>query len=134
MTRRILIADDEPHIVQVLSLKLRHAGWDVVTAVDGEDALHQILAEPPDLVITDIQMPYMTGIDLCQELLQRAALSCIPVIVLTARGHALNASDAELPNICHLVSKPFSPRSITEQVRALLDTAPRPQVGRSEAA
>ena len=59
----ILIVDDEAHILQVLSLKLRNCGYDIATAVDGEDALHQVKMNPPDLVITDVQMPYMNGLE-----------------------------------------------------------------------
>ena len=59
----ILIVDDEAHILQVLSLKLRNCGYSIATAVDGEDALHQAKTDPPDLVITDVQMPYMNGLE-----------------------------------------------------------------------
>ena len=61
--RRILIVDDEMHILQVLSLKLRNAGYDVLLAEDGEEALEVVLRERPDLVITDFQMPFMTGLE-----------------------------------------------------------------------
>jgi CheY-like chemotaxis protein len=61
MSHRILIVDDEAHILQVLSLKLRNAGYDVLTAVDGEEAFEYASKQQPDLVITDFQMPYMTG-------------------------------------------------------------------------
>ena len=73
MTYRILVVDDETHILQVLSLKLRNSGFEVSTAVDGEDALRQALDNPPDLIITDIQMPYMNGIELCSALVENKA-------------------------------------------------------------
>ena len=66
-THRILVVDDESHILHVLSLKLGKAGYDVLTAVDGEEGLHLARESKPDLVITDIQMPYMTGIELSRE-------------------------------------------------------------------
>lgn len=121
MPHRILVVDDEAHIVQVLSLKLRNAGYEVVSAVDGEEAFELASAEPPDLVITDFQMPYMTGLELCKALAEQPATADIPVILLTARGYALGPDDLALGNIKHVVSKPFSPRSILRQVEDLLD-------------
>ena len=63
--KKILVADDEAHILHVVSMKLRNAGFEVITAVDGEEALELCTAEKPDLLITDYQMPLMTGLELC---------------------------------------------------------------------
>jgi len=123
MPRRILVVDDESHILHVLSLKLRNSGFCVDTAVDGEDALHQIAAMAPDLVITDLQMPYVNGVELCRQLHGDAATADIPVIILTARGYALGDEAAGLGNVRQVVNKPFSPRTILEQVHRVLGTA-----------
>lgn len=120
MSRRILVVDDESHILHVLSLKLRNSGFIVDTAVDGEDALHQLASTQPDLVITDLQMPYVNGVELCRSLLGDPATADIPVIILTARGYALGSEAATLSNVQKVVSKPFSPRTILEQVRRVL--------------
>lgn len=120
MSRRILVVDDESHILHVLSLKLRNSGFIVDTAVDGEDALHQLASTQPDLVITDLQMPYVNGVELCRSLLGDPATADIPVIILTARGYALGSEAAILSNVQKVVSKPFSPRTILEQVRRVL--------------
>jgi two-component system alkaline phosphatase synthesis response regulator PhoP len=122
MSRRILIVDDESHILHVLSLKLRNSGFIVDTAVDGEDALHQIAAMAPDLVITDLQMPYVDGVELCRSLTEEAALADIPVIILTARGYKLGDEAAGLTNVRQVVNKPFSPRTILEHVHRVLGT------------
>ncbi len=122
MSRRILVVDDESHILHVLSLKLRNSGFLVDTAVDGEDALHQIAAMAPDLVITDLQMPYVNGLELCRRLADESTTADIPVIILTARGYALGDEAAGLHNVRQLVSKPFSPRTILEQVHRVLGT------------
>jgi two-component system alkaline phosphatase synthesis response regulator PhoP len=122
MSRRILIVDDESHIRHVLSLKLRNSGFIVDTAVDGEDALHQISVMPPDLVITDLQMPYVNGVELCRTLTKDAGLADIPVIILTARGYALGDEASGLNNVRQVVNKPFSPRTILEQVHRVLGT------------
>ena len=124
MPPRILVVDDEAHILKVLSLKLRHCGYEVITAVDGEDALHAALNEKPDLVITDIQMPYMNGLELAVSLLGNKKTSHIPVVVLTARGHTLSACDTKIANVKNVLSKPFSPRGIAELVASLLQDVP----------
>ncbi|MEZ6242899.1 MAG: response regulator [Phycisphaerales bacterium] len=120
----VLLADDEPHITLVVSRKLRSAGLDVVTAEDGEEALDLALERPPTLVITDLQMPYMTGIDLARALKSEASTSEIPVIMLTARGYVLNPAQLASTNIRFVMSKPFSAREILEKVFELLPDAP----------
>ena len=132
MSHKILVVDDEAHILQVLSLKLRNAGYDVITAVDGEEGLETALAERPDLVITDFQMPYVTGLELCQALAKDDATKSIPVVMLTARGYALDDDDLAIGNVKDVLSKPFSPRAILQRVEELL---PAPtSSSRSEAA
>ena len=110
MNKRILVVDDEAHIQHVLSLKLRNAGYEVITASDGEEGLHVATAASPDLVITDLQMPYMTGTDLCRAFAAREETRDIPVIILTARGYALSDDDLANGNI-EVVSKPFESSS-----------------------
>jgi len=132
MSARILVVDDESHILHVLSLKLRNAGYDVITACDGEEGLHVASAESPDLVITDLQMPYMTGIDLCRALAERRSTCEIPVIILTARGYALSDEDLAIGNIKEVVSKPFSPRLLIQMVQSQLNA--KDMIGRANAA
>lgn len=125
MSQRILVVDDEAHIVQVLSLKLRNAGYEVLTAVDGEEGFELATKHGPDLIITDFQMPYMTGLELCKELAGKPATCNIPVLMLTARGYALDPEDLAIGNIRDVLSKPFSPRAVVEQIQRIL----KPQVG-----
>lgn len=134
MSRRVLIVDDEAHIVQVVSLKLRNAGYEVITAVDGEEGLEVALRERPDLVITDFQMPYMTGLELCQALARDQSTADIPVLMLTARGYALGEDDLGLGNIKEVLTKPFSPRQIVQQVEQLLNGDAPEAKSRPEAA
>lgn len=121
MTYRILVADDEQHIVRVLSIKLRNAGYEVVTAADGEEAFELACEFCPDLIITDFQMPYMTGLELCRALASRPELRAVPVLMLTARGYALDDEDLATGNIKDVISKPFSPRAILQQVKSWLE-------------
>lgn len=124
---RILVVDDEQHIVQVVRMKLQNAGYEVITAVDGEEGYELASQNIPDLVITDFQMPYMTGLELCQALAKNSATKGIPVIILTARGYALDDQDLQIGNITDVMSKPFSPRSILERVEEILRNSGEPK-------
>lgn len=130
--RRILVVDDEAHITHVVALKLRNAGYAVTVAGDGEEAYELAVAEPPQMVITDLQMPYMSGLELCAKLKKHGPTSHVPAIMLTARGYALSESDLAPTNIRIVMSKPFGPRQLLEKVNEILGEA-RPD-GRSEAA
>ena len=121
MSKRVLVVDDEAFIVNVVELKLRNAGYEVLKAVDGEEAFEVVTQEIPDLVITDFQMPYMTGIELCRAMAEDPSTSHIPVIILTARGFAVDPEDLAVGNIKDVLSKPFSPRAVLELVGKLLD-------------
>src|SRR5438132_1326418 len=79
--KTILVADDESHILHVVSMKLRNAGFRVVTARDGREAFEMALHEKPDLLITDYHMPEMSGLELCQKLKEEASTSNIPAIM-----------------------------------------------------
>jgi CheY-like chemotaxis protein len=119
--KTILVADDESHILNVVSLKLRNAGFRVVTARDGQEAFEMAQAEKPDLLITDYHMPQLSGIELCQKLKQDPATSSIPAIMLTARGYQLEPGDTEQSGILRMLSKPFSPRQLLSTVNEVLE-------------
>ncbi len=118
--KTILVADDESHILHVVSLKLTNAGFNVVTACDGQEALELAMAERPDLLITDYHMPQLSGLELCQRLRQDPATSGIPTIMLTARGYTLDPQDTEQSGILRMLSKPFSPRQLLATVNEML--------------
>lgn len=129
MPRHILVIDDEAHILQVLSIKLRNAGYEVTTAVDGEEGLECATRIKPDLVITDFHMPYMTGLELCKALAADKSTAHIPVLMLTARGYALDEQDLAIGNIKDVLSKPFSPRVIVDQIQRIVGHAIGPKAG-----
>jgi len=133
MPQRILVIDDEMHILQVLSLKLRNAGFEVHTAVDGEEGLHLARTIQPDLIITDVQMPYMTGLELSRVLAGDVATAAIPVVILTARGYALDDDDIDTNNIVEVVSKPFSPRAVINLVCSTLEGSAQHTMNREAA-
>ena len=121
--RTILVADDESHILHVVSLKLRNAGFNVLTARDGQEALEIAQQEMPDLLITDYHMPQLSGLELCQRLKQDPATTNIPAIMLTARGYQLEPADTEQSGILRMLSKPFSPRQLLSTVNEVLNLA-----------
>ena len=114
--KTILVADDETHILNVVSLKLKNAGFRVVTARDGQEAWELAQQEKPDLLITDYHMPRMSGLDLCRRLTADAALGKTPAIMLSARGYDLNEKDTYESGIRMMISKPFSPRQLLSAV------------------
>ena len=118
--KKILVADDESHILHVVSLKLRNAGFTVVTACDGQEALELAQQENPDLIVIDYQMPHLSGVEVCQRLKQKEATNRIPAILLTARGYDLDLAVTQASGIVRILSKPFSPRQLLATVNEIL--------------
>ena len=120
MTKRVLLCDDEPPILRAAEFKLKRSGFDVVCACDGQQAWELIQQTPPDILVTDCQMPRMTGSELCQHVRHDERTRNLPVIMLTAKGFEITDQvQAEL-GISRLMSKPFSPRELLEAVTELL--------------
>lgn len=107
-------------------MKLTNAGYEVLTAVDGEEALELCAREKPDLLITDYQMPVMSGLELCKQLRSDDQTRNIPAIMLTARGFDIEPSDMVAAGITAVLGKPFSPREVLAKVNDLLDVAGTP--------
>ena len=118
---RILVVDDEIDISTVLSVTLRRAGFDVRTASDGIEAIEAIRAEPPDLVILDVMMPRMSGLDVCKQL--KARRPSVPIIMLTARGQEVDKVVGLELGADDYVTKPFSIRELLARVKAVLRRA-----------
>ena len=117
VSKSVLVVDDEPKIVEVVGDYLRSAGFSVTSAADGEGAVASARARPPDLVLLDLGLPGLDGLDVAREL-RRA--SPVPIIMLTARGEeADRVLGLELGADDYLV-KPFSPRELLARVRAVL--------------
>jgi two-component system alkaline phosphatase synthesis response regulator PhoP len=125
MSKKILIADDEPYILHVLAMKLRNAGYIVVTASDGEEALALCLAEAPDLIITDYQMPYLNGLQVCRQYFEQTVRS-VPAMLITARQFEIDVRKINESGVGILMAKPFSPREVVQTVQRLLEEKERP--------
>lgn len=120
MGRRILIAEDEPHLVESLSFILGREGYEVTTALDGEAALQQIWAAAPDLVILDVMLPKMNGFDILKKIRATDALNALPVIVLTAKGQRQDRATAEDIGADRFLTKPFSNKEVVAAIKALI--------------
>jgi two-component system phosphate regulon response regulator PhoB len=125
----ILIADDEPHITYMLSMKMERSGVRVLTASDGQQAYELACQHLPSLIITDFQMPLLSGFDMAVKLRENLQTTKIPLLMLTARGHLLSEADLARTNIRALIAKPFSPRTLESKVMELLAEVSRGDAG-----
>lgn len=127
MKSKILIVDDEPDAVELIEFNFKSAGYDVVTAADGQEALKKARAVLPNLIVLDLMLPEVDGLEVCKTLRRDAKTSSIPIIMLTAKS-------AEIDRVLGLelgaddyVTKPFSPRELVLRVKRLLRKAEVPQ-------
>jgi CheY-like chemotaxis protein len=121
MAATILVCDDEAHIRHIIAHKLKGAGFTVVEARNGQEALTLLdQGGRPDLVISDFQMPLITGLELCKVMRQRTDTSAVPVVMLTARGYILTDEELAQTNIRKVISKPFGVRQLLELVVEML--------------
>ena len=122
---RILVADDDLDIRDLVVFKLRQSGHDVVSVGDGASAVEACRVERPDLVVLDVMMPGMSGLDACRELHADADLAGIPVILLTARGQESDVEQGFDVGADDYVVKPFSPRELASRVTVVLQRSGR---------
>jgi len=120
MSKRVLICDDEPYIVESVSYVVRKAGFDVVTAEDGEEALAAAHREKPDLVFLDIMMPGLAGDEVCRRLKADPSTKDTHVVILTARGQEEDERRAMEMGADEFMTKPFSPRKLRARILELL--------------
>jgi CheY-like chemotaxis protein len=118
--KTVLVVDDEIHIVHVVAIKLRNNGYEVVSADNGAEALEVALREKPDIIVTDYQMPVMTGLELVENLRRHEETKDIPVIMLTARSFAIEQEQQDALQISGCLSKPFSPRELLGNIEDIL--------------
>lgn len=119
----VLIADDEAPITSILRSRLQRAGFVVSVAADGFEALELARAEPPQVVVTDLQMPRCNGFEFAQAMKKDPKLSDVPVLLLTARGYIIDDADRDSTNIVSVMAKPFSANEVVRRVIELLGTA-----------
>ena len=126
MTKKILIADDEPNIVAALEFLLQRSGYEVLLAQDGETALKQVEQHLPDLVLLDVMMPLKSGYEVCQRMRARAAWRHIKIIMLSAKGREAEVNKGLSLGANLYVTKPWSNKDLIAKIEQLLESAPNP--------
>lgn len=119
MPKKILAVDDERHIVRLVQVNLQRAGYEVVTAFDGKEALEKIKSENPDLVVLDVMMPYMDGFEVLQTLRKDPATRELPVIMLTAKAQDADVFRGWQSGVDCYLTKPFNPMELISFVRRI---------------
>ncbi len=126
MARKILVVDDEPVLVETIDYNLKQAGYQVITAADGASALEAARRETPDLVILDIMLPEMDGLEVCRQLRRESNTATTPILMLTAKGDEIDKVVGLEVGADDYVTKPFGRRELLARVRALLRRAEYP--------
>ena len=117
---RILIAEDEPDIRELVAFTLRFAGHEVTTTANGEEALHQASQLIPDIIIMDVRMPRLTGYDACRAMKADNTLNDIPVVFLSAKGQDSEIQTGLDAGAEEYLLKPFAPDQLAERVKTIL--------------
>ncbi len=118
--KKVLVVDDEVHIVHVVAIKLRNNDYEVISADNGAEAYELACQERPDIIVSDYQMPVMSGLELVEKLRQNQETKDIPVIMLTARSFSITKERQEELQISGCLSKPFSPKELLGNIEDVL--------------
>lgn len=122
MPKKILAVDDEKHIVRLVQANLDRAGYEVVTAFDGKEALQKVAEENPDLIVLDVMMPYMDGFEVLQNLRRNPSTRDIPVIMLTAKAQDADVFKGWQSGVDCYLTKPFNPMELLSFVKRIFDS------------
>jgi two-component system response regulator MtrA len=114
----VLVAEDDADVRDLIERKLRGDGMDVLAVSDGLAALHACRTARPDLVLLDVMMPGMNGLQICQELRSHVATRDLPVVLITARARAVDVQNGYDSGADDYIVKPFSPRDLVSRIRA----------------
>ena len=120
MSKKILVADDEPNIVVALEYLLRRSGYEVQVARSGDEALKMIESAPPDLVLLDVMMPLRSGYEVCRRLRERPEWCHIKIVMLSAKGRDAEVTKGMALGADLYVTKPFSTSDLVGKIKQLL--------------
>jgi DNA-binding response OmpR family regulator len=118
--KRILVIEDDKDIVELVRYNLEKDGFQVLTSGDGSMGLAQVRKTPPDLLVLDLMLPKLSGLEICKEIRRDASLNRLPILMLTARGEESDRIVGLELGADDYVTKPFSPRELVARVKALL--------------
>lgn len=122
MVKKILVVDDEPAIITLLEYNLQQSGFEVISAKDGEAGIKMVIEENPDIMILDLMLPKIDGIEVCKKLREDKIL--IPILMLTAKGDEFDKILGLELGADDYMTKPFSPREVVARVKAILRRKP----------
>src|SRR5580704_8657433 len=122
MAKKILVVDDERHIVRLVQVNLERAGYTVVTAFDGKEALEKVESEKPDLVVLDVMMPYMDGFEVLKNLRKNPETRELPVIMLTAKAQDADVFRGWQSGVDCYLTKPFNPMELISFVKRIFSS------------
>ncbi|MHB8174806.1 MAG: response regulator [Nitrospirota bacterium] len=120
MSKKILVVDDEMHILRIVKYKLESAGYEVLTALNGIDALKIVREEKPVLIFLDIMMPGMNGYEVCSQLKNDPDTKDIIIVMLTAKGQESDKIKGLEVGVDEYITKPFSPQDLLDRTKDLL--------------
>jgi two-component system phosphate regulon response regulator PhoB len=120
----VLVAEDDPDVRALIVLKLDHSGHQVIAVEDGRAALTAATARLPDLVVLDVTLPGMSGLEVCRRLRAEPATARLPIVLVTARAHESDVDAGFLAGADDYVIKPFSPSDLITRLEALLTKRP----------
>ena len=121
---KILIAEDEKDIRELIVFSLQFAGFDVVPAVDGQDAVEKALEVKPDLIMMDVRMPRMTGYEACAKMKTMDEIKDIPVVILSAKGQESEIQTGLNAGAYEYILKPFAPDDLIQRVKDIISSLP----------
>jgi DNA-binding response OmpR family regulator len=125
--KRVLLIEDDRDIVELVRYNLEREGFQVAAATDGASGLAQVRKTPPDILLLDMMLPKISGLDICKEIRRDTSLNRLPILMLTARGEEADRVVGLEMGADDYVTKPFSPRELGARVKALLSRRARRQ-------
>jgi DNA-binding response OmpR family regulator len=119
MSKRVMLVEDEPNIIEAIRFILSRDGWTVETHVDGSTAVEAVAASPPDVLVLDVMLPGKSGFDILRELRERVETRTLPVLMLTAKGQGRDRDLAARYGATSFMTKPFSNAEVLKTVNTL---------------
>jgi len=129
MAKKILVVDDERHIVRLVEVNLTRAGYDVVSAYDGVEALEKVAEDIPDMIVLDVMMPRMDGFEVLKNLQADPKYKDIPVIMLTAKAQDADIFKGWQSGVSSYLTKPFNPKELLVFVQRIFQSLDDPRSG-----
>ena len=118
--KKILVADDEVYMLRLLEMTFKKGGYEVISCRDGKEALATAISALPQLIVLDVMMPGLDGLGALRQLKENPATKEIPVVVLSAKGHALTKVEAEASGAVLFLAKPFSPNELLSATQKII--------------